>query len=152
MRIEIEHNFQVDWESTKQSWGNDIGIHFTKHAVRVSSLVIDNRFSSALDGIKSYSHLIVIFHMHKVGRTRGLKIHPRGRNEIAKVGLFATRSLYRPNPIGVTVVKLLERRRNVLKVKGLDAVNDTPILDIKPYTDADVKQKIRAPKWSRLKE
>jgi tRNA (adenine37-N6)-methyltransferase len=82
----------------------------------------------------------------------GLKIHPRGRNEIPKVGVFATRSPYRPNPIGVTVVKFLERRRNILKVKGHDAVNDTPILDIKPYTDADVKRKIRAPKWTRLKE
>ena len=55
-----------------------------------------------------------------------------------------------PNPIGVTVVKLIERRHNVLKVKGLDAVNDTPILDIKPYTNADVKQKIRVPEWTRF--
>lgn len=97
--------------------------------MRVCSLVIDNRFSSAPDGIKSYSHLILIFHM-----------------------LFATRSPSRPNPIGVTVVKLLERRRNVVRVKGLDAVNVTPILDIKPYTYADVKRKIRTPEWIRLSE
>jgi tRNA-Thr(GGU) m(6)t(6)A37 methyltransferase TsaA len=91
--------------------------------------------------------------MHKVGRTRGgLKIHPRGRKEIAKVGLFATRSPYRLNPIGVTVVKLLERRRNVVKVKGLDAANGIPILDIKPHTYADVKRKIRTPEWIILSE
>lgn len=131
---------------------NDIGLHSTKHAAKVSTLVIDNRFGSALDGIKSYSHLIVIFHMHKVGRTKGLKIHPRGRKEITKVGLFATRSPYRPNPLGLTVVELLERHRNVVKVKGLDAVNGTPTLDIKPYTHADVKRKIRTPKWTRLFE
>ena len=73
--------------------------------------------------------------MHRANVMKGLRIHPQGRKEIAKVGVFATRSPCRPNPIGVTVVKLIERRHNVLKVKGLDAVNNTPILDIKPYTN-----------------
>jgi tRNA-Thr(GGU) m(6)t(6)A37 methyltransferase TsaA len=120
--------------------------------VIVASLIIDHRFAAALDCIESYSHLIILYHMHRATVMKGLRIHPRGKKEIAKVGLFATRSPYRPNPIGVTIVKLLERRRNVLKVKGLDAVNNTPILDIKPYTNVDVKQKIRVPEWTRLKK
>lgn len=86
--------------------------------------------------------------MHRVIGTEGLKIHPKGRKEIVKVGLFATRSPNRPNPIGVTVVKLLDRRGNILRVRGLDAINGTPILDIKPYTYADRKANVHTPEWT----
>lgn len=109
-----------------------------RRIMTIASLVIDHRFNVALDGIESYSHLIVIYHMHRVKGTRGLKIHPQGRKEITKLGLFATRSPYRPNPIGVTVVKLLERNSNILKVKGLDAIDGSPIIDIKPCITSHV--------------
>ncbi|HZD36961.1 MAG TPA: TrmO family methyltransferase, partial [Nitrososphaeraceae archaeon] len=55
-----------------------------------------------------------------------------------KLGVFATKSPYRPNPIGVTVVKLLERNSNILKVKGLDAIDGSPIIDIKPCITSHV--------------
>lgn len=126
---------------------NEVGEHTMRRIMTIASLVIDHRFNVALDGIESYSHLIVIYHMHRVKGTRGLKIHPQGRKEITKLGLFATRSPYRPNPIGVTVVKLLERNSNILKVKGLDAIDGSPIIDIKPYTYADLKGKICTPEW-----
>ena len=87
--------------------------------------------------------------MHKVTATKELKIHPRRRKDIKKVGLFATRTPNRPNPIGVTVVKLLERHHNVVKVQGLDALNNTPILDIKPYTYYDIRDNIDVPKWDK---
>lgn len=88
---------------------DEIGRHLTKKVMMVASLVIDRRFDVALDGLESYSHLIVIYYMHRVKGTKGLKVHPQSRKEIAKIGLFATRSPYRPNPIGITVVKLLEK-------------------------------------------
>lgn len=113
----------------------------------ISTLVINRRLSAALEGIESYSHLIVIYHLHKTRGTKGLKIHPQGRKEIARIGLFATRSPYRPNPIGVTIVKLLKRHFNSLEVRGLDALSGTPILDIKPYTHADMKRRIHVPEW-----
>jgi tRNA-Thr(GGU) m(6)t(6)A37 methyltransferase TsaA len=115
----------------------------------VSSLIINRTFTVALDGIESYSHLIVIYYMHKrnITKIKELKIHPRGRKDIEKVGLFATRTPNRPNPIGVTVVELLDRRDNVVNVRGLDAINGTPILDLKPYTYADIQENIRVPKW-----
>jgi tRNA-Thr(GGU) m(6)t(6)A37 methyltransferase TsaA len=87
--------------------------------------------------------------MHKVTAIKELKIHPRRRKDIEKVGLFATRTLNRPNLIGVTVVKLLERHYNIVKVQGLDAVDGTPILDIKPYIHSDIRENIGVPKWGK---
>jgi tRNA (Thr-GGU) A37 N-methylase len=70
--------------------------------------------------------------MHKISDKDKMLIHSRGG---INVGIFATRAPVRPNPIGLTLVELLERRENVLLVKGLDAFHGTPVLDIKPYPD-----------------
>ena len=115
----------------------------------ISALIINSKLVSALDGIESYSHLIIVYFMHKITATKELKIHPRRRKDIKKVGVFATRTPSRPNPIGVTVVKLLERHYNIVKVQGLDALNGTPILDIKPYTCSDIRDNIDIPKWDK---
>lgn len=100
-----------------------------------SKVVVAPHLVEALDGIDGFSHIVIIFYLHKVNEDRRclLKVHPENREELPLVGVFATRSPVRPNPIGVTVVKLLERRENVLKVLGLDAYDSTPVLDIKPY-------------------
>ena len=72
------------------------------------------------------------------------------REDLPLVGLFATRSPRRPNPIGVTTVRLLERRGNVLRVLGLDALDGTPVLDIKPYLPyGDCIQDTHVPEWVR---
>jgi len=104
----------------------------------------------ALDGIDGFSHILIIFYLHKVGEERRsrLKVHPQGRKELPLTGVFATRSPVRPNPIGVTVVKLLERRENVLKVLGLDAYDGTPVLDVKPYLRRDdLLKEATIPDW-----
>ena len=100
-----------------------------------SEVVIAPQLVEALDGIDGFSHVLIIFYLHKVGEDRRsrLKVHPQGKRELPLVGVFATRSPVRPNPIGITVVKLLERQENVLKVLGLDAYDGTPVLDVKPY-------------------
>jgi len=120
-----------------------------KRSSIVSEVIVDNRYVKALDGIESYSHLFVIFFMDKVPlrETKVLKIHPRGRTDIKKVGVFATRSRSHPNPIGLAVVKLLKRRGNSLTVQALDALNGTPVLDIKPYDHIDAQKRIRVPDW-----
>ena len=65
-----------------------------------------------------------------------------------EVGIFAQRAKHRPNPIGITAVELIERRGGVLVVKGLDAIDGTPVLDIKPYCPAfDSRPAARAPQW-----
>lgn len=121
----------------------------TRRSSIVSEVIIDALYTKALDGIESYSHLLVIFYMHKVPlrETRMLKVHPRGRRDLEKVGVFATRSRSRPNRIGLAVVKLLERRKNSLRVQALDALDGTPVLDIKPYDYIDAQKDIRVPKW-----
>ena len=115
----------------------------------VSDLILDQGLGEALDGLEEFSHLVVLFWMHGVprGRSLAVKTHPQGRSDLPLVGLFSTRSPYRPNPIGVAVVELLERRGNVLRVAGLDAIDGTPLLDIKPYLPRDALAGARAPQW-----
>ncbi len=103
-----------------------------------------------LDGLDEFSHIMVVFWMHLVPRENRppTRIHPRGRTDLPLVGLFATRAPHRPNPIGVSVVKLLRRHDNILTVAGLDAINGTPVLDIKSYmTPVDKPEDIRMPDW-----
>ena len=101
----------------------------------VSEIVVNESLTEALEGLEEFSHIIVLYWMHQVTATGELptKVHPRGRQELPLVGLFATRSPNRPNPLGKSTVRLLERRDNILKVKGLDAIDRTPVIDIKPY-------------------
>jgi len=101
----------------------------------ISELVIDSDIDGILDGIEGFSHLLVLYWAHLVaseGRSI-IKAHPMGRKELPLVGIFATCSPARPNNICATTVRLLQRKENVLKVEGLDALDGSPILDIKPY-------------------
>jgi len=100
-----------------------------------SRIIVRWELADALDGIEGYSHVIVLFWIHRVpeeerGATR---IHPMGDPALPLLGVFATRTQLRPNPIGVSVVPLLARKGNVLRVRGLDAIDGTPVLDVKPY-------------------
>jgi tRNA (adenine37-N6)-methyltransferase len=116
----------------------------------LSDIIVRKNLTDALDGIEGYSHVLVLFYLHKVSddeRNR-IKIHPRGDERYPLQGIFATRTQHRPNPVGVSVVALVRRRRNVLRVRGLDAINGTPILDIKPYVaHYDAPSDPRVPEW-----
>jgi len=122
----------------------------------VSRVVLDARFSEGLSGIDEFSHVYVIFWLNRIKRTDNftLKTHVLGDPNLPFVGIFATRSPIRPNPIGQTLVELIKRDDNVLWVRGLDAYDGTPVLDIKPYPDWErgdwrVVEKFRAPDWLR---
>lgn len=101
----------------------------------VSEIAIDTQYHDLLDGIEEFSHLLVLYWAHRVsGEGRSVaKAHPMGRKDLPLVGIFATCSPARPNPVCATVVQLLERRGNVLRVQGLDAIDGSPVLDVKPY-------------------
>jgi tRNA-Thr(GGU) m(6)t(6)A37 methyltransferase TsaA len=117
----------------------------------VSDIVVNSDLTEALDGLDEFSHIIVLYWMHQLpgGRELPLKVHPMGRPELPLTGRFATRSPSRPNPVGQATVRLLERRGNVLKVKGLDAIDGTPVIDIKPYLPRyDSAPNAKAPKWT----
>jgi tRNA-Thr(GGU) m(6)t(6)A37 methyltransferase TsaA len=117
----------------------------------VSEIVVDNSLTEALDTLDEFSHIIVIFWMHEIDVPPQLpsKIHPRGQQELPLVGRFATRSPNRPNPLGKTTVRLLEHCGNILKVTGLDAIDGTPVVDIKPYIPGyDSVADARVPTWA----
>ena len=115
-----------------------------------SEIIIDDSLTEALDGLEDFSHLIVLYWLHRVDRSQSLalKIHPRGNPSLPLMGLLATRSPQRPNPVGKATVKLLLRRKNILKVKGLDAIDGTPVLDIKPFIPRlDAVKDATIPSW-----
>lgn len=87
-------------------------------------------FSEGLKDVERFSHLILLYHFHCSGEPRLLAKPYLGEE---KRGIFAIRAPCRPNPIGFTVVKLLERQANKLEVSGVDMLDGTPLLDIKPY-------------------
>ena len=118
----------------------------------VSEIVVSRKYKRALDGIESFSHIIVLFWLHEITAPERsiLKVHPRRNNSIPLTGVFATRSPVRPNPIGITTVRLLERKDNILRVKGLDAINGTPVLDIKPYLpESFPASEVTVAEWSK---
>jgi len=104
------------------------------------TLEIFPEYEEGLEDIEGYSHLIVIFVFHQSGPGT-LKSHPP--HDGKERGVFATRSFHRPNPLGLTIVCLLGREGRFLKVRGVDMVEGTPILDIKPYTPRDCKKDAR---------
>jgi len=121
----------------------------------VSEIIVDPTLTDALDGLEEFSHIVVIFWMHQLPATDQVstKVHPGRRKEIPEKGIFATRTPYRVNPIGSTTVRLLERRGNILKVEMLDAIDGTPVIDIKPYIPRhDLEADAKVPEWlNRLK-
>jgi tRNA-Thr(GGU) m(6)t(6)A37 methyltransferase TsaA len=129
-------------KSTRQSW-EDV----------ISEIVINPDISQALDNLDEFSHIIVLFWTYRAGKgITPQKIHLKRNPGLPLVGLFATRSPDRPNPIGKTTVKLLERRLNILKVKGLDAFEGTPVIDIKPYIPGyDSVGEAKVPGWVRIR-
>lgn len=97
-------------------------------------------FAAGLDGLEGFSHILVIFHFHRAGGSK-LEVVPPG--ESRPRGVFATRSPHRPNPLGLSVLRLLGREGGRLRVSGVDLIDGTPVLDIKPYTSRDRKSHIR---------
>jgi len=116
----------------------------------ISEIIVNEDMNEALSGIDEFSHIIVIYWMHKTPASQRSikKVHPKRNLNLPLVGVFATRSPARPNPIGIATVKLLECRDNILKVIGLDAIDGTPVLDIKPHIPgSDSPTPARIPGW-----
>jgi len=126
-------------EPTDQGWGPVL-----------SEIVLDESLADGLDGIEQFSHLLVLFWMHRAAEAEPVRMRrrPQGREDMPELGIFAQRARHRPNPIGITTVELVSREKNRLVVRGLDAINGTPILDIKPYVPAyDAAGSPRVPEW-----
>jgi tRNA-Thr(GGU) m(6)t(6)A37 methyltransferase TsaA len=117
-----------------------------------SEIVVREELVEALEGLDGFSHLEVIYYLHlqEPGETWTVRIHPMGFTELPRVGLFATRSPHRPNRLGLSLCRLLEVRGNVIRTRGLDALDGSPVLDIKAawkdrYLEA---AEMRFPAWT----
>jgi len=104
-------------------------------AGRRSRIRIEERYRAGLLGIEECERLVIVFHFDRVKEAR-MQLHPRDDPSRPLRGVFATRTQYRPNPIGVTVARLVGVEEGALLVEGLDALNGTPVLDIKPFSPA----------------
>ncbi len=111
----------------------------------VSKIRIFDEFVEGLEGLEDYSHAIILYWLHEV-KGYELKAKPFGGSS-TEVGIFATRSPHRANPIGVTVVEILTVNPPFLMVRGLDAWSGSPVLDIKPYDYYDIVKCPRVPEW-----
>ena len=103
-------------------------------------LQIRPEFEAGLTEIEGFSHLIVIWTFH---RSEGFNLMVTPPSDDRPHGVFATRAPRRPNPIGLTTVELLRRDGPVLRVRGLDMLEGTPILDIKPYLSNIPEERLR---------
>jgi tRNA-Thr(GGU) m(6)t(6)A37 methyltransferase TsaA len=126
-------------EPTDEGWG---GV--------VSEVVLDETLADGLDGIEDFSHVLILYWMHRAAEAEPVRMRrrPQGREDMPEIGIFAQRARHRPNPIGVTAVRLLRRDKNRLVVQGLDAINGTPVVDVKPYVPQfDTVESPRVPEW-----
>ena len=147
MRIEMEpigyvRNEVKDRKDT--AWGED-----------TSSILLDKRYISGLKGLEDFSHVIIIYHLDKAKyeKDKHLQRRPQNREDMPLVGIFSQRGKDRPNRIGMTSVKVVSVSEDTLVVKGLDAVDGTPVLDIKPYYPVyDMKDAVVPEGVNRLME
>ncbi|HPE38616.1 MAG TPA: tRNA (N6-threonylcarbamoyladenosine(37)-N6)-methyltransferase TrmO [Bacillota bacterium] len=119
-------------------WGKDI-----------STIVLEPEYIGGLKGLDAFSHCIILYYLSEAAYDPAIHLqrHAHNLDSFPLNGIFAQRSKNRPNTIGMTSVEIIEVRENALVVKGLDALNGTPILDIKPYYPQYDRRDATVPNW-----
>ncbi|MDI6811373.1 MAG: tRNA (N6-threonylcarbamoyladenosine(37)-N6)-methyltransferase TrmO [archaeon] len=119
---------------------------------KISIVRIFDEFCEGLKGLNTFSHLIILywFHLREEEEERKvLKVVPRRHPGAPEVGVFASRSPSRPNPVGLCVGELVKMEGNILWMRGLDAFEGSPVIDIKPYIPrADAFPEAVVPEWA----
>lgn len=126
------------------SWGED-----------VSAIELKEEFCTGLSGLEDFTHAIILYYLDqaKYDREKHLQRRPQNREDMPLVGIFSQRGKDRPNQIGMTSVEIQAVDEKTLTVKGLDAIDGTPVLDIKPYYPVYDKKEANVPEWvDRLME
>lgn len=108
--------------------------HWTVSNVK-GTLILDEEYEEGLKDIKVGQHVVVIFYFHRSSTFSSKFLSQTPPNRKERIGVFSICSPIRPNPIGMSVLKVLEVSRNSVHVKGLDMLDGTPILDIKPHME-----------------
>lgn len=119
----------------------------------ITTIEIYKRYTDALLGLNQFSHVIVLYWFHKNDtpeKRRTFQVHPRANLSNPLTGVFATRSPRRPNLIGLSVCEILSIENNTIRIDSIDAFNDTPVLDLKPYIPwMDTFKNTFSPKWAK---
>ena len=126
-------------EKVDESWGSV-----------ESTIELRPEYRAGLRGLEQFSHCLVVAYLHGAAfePARHLLRRPRGQADMPELGIFAQRAKDRPNPLGVTVVPIAAVTPEGLRVRGLDAIDGTPVLDLKPYfPQFDSAPGARVPEW-----
>lgn len=120
------------------SWGED-----------VSTIVLNEEYHSGLKGLENFTHVFILYYLDKAAyqKEKHLQRRPQSREDMPLVGIFSQRGKDRPNQIGMTSVRIVSVGGAALTVKGLDAIDGTPVLDIKPYYPVYDKKDAKVPEW-----
>jgi len=116
--------FQIDWIGTIRNHGKTVGIE------------IRPEYKDGILGLDQFSHILVFFWFHNNDnpeQRKTLMVHPRGNRANPLTGVFATRSPQRPNPLGISSCRLLSINEHVILIDKIDAIDGSPVIDIKPY-------------------
>ena len=134
--IGVVQNCVTDKKDTR--WGEDI-----------STIELDAQYCHGLTGLENFSHALIVTYLDKAGyrKEKHLLRRPQSREDMPIVGIFSQRTKDRPNRIGVTAVEILSVSDTALQVKGLDAIDGTPVLDIKPYFPVFDRRDAYTPDW-----
>ena len=115
----------------------------------VSEIVLEHEYAPGLLGLEEFSHALILTHLHQAewSPEKHLRRRSQERSDMPLTGIFAQRARHRPNRIGVTAVEIVEVTDDTLKVRALDAVDGTPVLDIKPYVPNYDRRDATIPQW-----
>ncbi|MBE6764499.1 MAG: tRNA (N6-threonylcarbamoyladenosine(37)-N6)-methyltransferase TrmO [Ruminococcaceae bacterium] len=132
-------------EKKDVSWGEDI-----------SQIILDEKYRGGLSGLEDFSHAVIVYYLDKANFDieKHLTRKPQNREDMPLVGIFSQRAKDRPNRLAMTAVSIVSVEEDRLTVRGLDAIDSTPVIDIKPYYPMyDCKNDARVPEWvERLME
>ncbi len=152
VRSEIRERMPAGGDPESASAGHAERIREYRGKVRgsIAEIVMDPQRAELLDGVEGFSHILVLYWPHRLDpeSRNARKVHPMGRRDLPAQGVFATCSPGRPNPVLVSTVRLLGREGNILKVEGLDALDGSPVIDIKPYVPFSIEARNpKVPGW-----
>ena len=110
----------------------------------MGTIVMEKEYEQGLNDLDGFSHIILLYHFHE---SKGYNLMVKPFLDDHKRGLFSTRAPRRPNPIGLSIVRLIKREGNRLTIKGIDVLNGTPLIDIKPYVPGFDTKEVTSIGW-----
>ncbi len=115
----------------------------------ISEIVLKPEFAPGLLGLGDFSHAMILTFLHEAKYVPEvhLRRHPQERQDMPFLGIFAQRARHRPNRIGVTACEIVEVTEGSVKVRALDAINGTPVIDVKPYVPVYDRKDATIPEW-----